>query len=105
MRSCNQQRDNIPQAPLHPWEYRIKPWQRLHAEFAAHLWKHMYSIIYGGRMWLIVVDGITKWPEVIQLKEAISGTTITALITLFSRFGLPVTAAIHERAIQDILQH
>eukprot|EP00731_Ephydatia_muelleri_P035600 Em0140g3a len=40
-------------------------------------------------MWLIVVDARTKWPEVFQLNEATSGTTITALMTTFSRFGLP----------------
>ncbi|KAL5515893.1 hypothetical protein EMCRGX_G001138 [Ephydatia muelleri] len=42
-----------------------------------------------GRMWLIVVDARTKWPEVFQLNEATSGTAITALMTTFSRFGLP----------------
>eukprot|EP00731_Ephydatia_muelleri_P032886 Em0024g430a len=42
-----------------------------------------------GKMWLIVIDARTKWPEVFQLNEATSGTTITALMTTFSRFGLP----------------
>ena len=37
----------------------------------------------------IVIDARTKWPEVFQLNEATSGTTITALMTTFSRFGLP----------------
>ena len=32
--SCNQQKDNVPHAPLHPWEYPSKPWLRLHADFA-----------------------------------------------------------------------
>ena len=30
--SCNLQRDNVPLAPLHPWEYPSRPWQRLHIE-------------------------------------------------------------------------
>eukprot|EP00731_Ephydatia_muelleri_P009634 Em0005g220a len=78
--SCNQQKDNVPHAPLHPWEYPSKPWQRLHADFAGPFF---------GKMWLIVVDARTKWPEVFQLNEATSGTTITALMATFSRFGLP----------------
>ena len=75
--SCNQQRDNTPHAPLHPWEYPSKPWPCLPADFAGPFF---------GRMWLIVVDARTKWPEVFQLKKATSGT---ALIAIFSRFGLP----------------
>ncbi|KAL5486807.1 hypothetical protein EMCRGX_G019337 [Ephydatia muelleri] len=78
--SCNQQKDNVLHAPLHPWEYPSKPWQRLHADFAGPFF---------GKMWLIVVDARTKWPEVFQQNEATSGTTITALMTTFSRFGLP----------------
>ena len=78
--SCNQQRDNTPHAPLHPWEYPSKPWQSLHTDFAGPFF---------GRMWLIVVDARTKWPEVFQLNEATSGTTITAVMTVFSHFGLP----------------
>eukprot|EP00731_Ephydatia_muelleri_P000773 Em0001g773a len=56
--SCNQQKDNVPHAPLHPWEYPSKPWQCLHADFAGPFF---------GKMWLIVVDARTKWPEVFQL--------------------------------------
>eukprot|EP00731_Ephydatia_muelleri_P035695 Em0149g1a len=78
--SCNQQKDNVPHAPLHPWEYPSKPWQRMHDDFAGPFF---------GKMWLIVVDARTKWPEVFQLNEATSGTTITAFMTTFSRFGLP----------------
>ena len=47
-------------APLHPWEYPSRPWQRLHIDFAGPFF---------GKMWLIVVDASSKWPEVIYLKE------------------------------------
>ena len=70
----------MPLAPLHPWEYPSRPWQRLHIDFAGPFF---------GKMWLIVVDARSKWPEVIYLKEATSGTTITALMSIFARFGLP----------------
>ena len=42
-----------------------------------------------GKMWLILVDTRSKWPEVIQVKEATSDTTITALMSIFAHFGLP----------------
>ena len=80
MRTCDSCNHNVPHAPLHPWEYPSKPWQRLHADFVGPFFR---------KMWLIVVDARTKWPEVFQLNEATSGTTITALMTTFSRFGLP----------------
>ena len=49
--SCNLQRDNVPLAPLHPWEYPSRPWQRLHIDFAGPFF---------GKMW-----PRSKWPEVI----------------------------------------
>ena len=72
--SCNQQKDNVPHAPLHPWEYPSKPWQWLHADFAGPFF---------GKMWLIVVDARTKWPEVFQLHEATSGMTINDYFLTF----------------------
>uniref|UniRef100_A0A914I2G9 Integrase catalytic domain-containing protein n=1 Tax=Globodera rostochiensis TaxID=31243 RepID=A0A914I2G9_GLORO len=41
--------------PLHPWEVPERPWQRLHIDFCGP---------FLNKMWLIVVDAKTKWPEV-----------------------------------------
>ena len=43
-------------APLHPWTWPARPWQRLHADFAGP---------FQGQMFLIVVDSHSKWPEVV----------------------------------------
>ena len=45
-------------APLHPWLWPSKPWQRVHIDFAGP---------FQNRMYLIVVDAHSKWPEVIEM--------------------------------------
>jgi hypothetical protein len=42
-------------APLHPWAWPEKPWQRVHLDFAGP---------FQGSMFLIAVDAHSKWPEV-----------------------------------------
>ena len=41
-------------------------------------------------MWLVVVEAITKWVEIIPVKEANSAQIIQALNTIFARFGWPI---------------
>ncbi|KAL5473474.1 hypothetical protein EMCRGX_G027963 [Ephydatia muelleri] len=67
-------------APLHPWEYPRNPWQRLHVDFAGP---------FCARMWLIVVDARTKWPEVIPMETITTTKTVQALRTIFAHWGLP----------------
>ena len=41
-------------------------------------------------MWLIVIDGATKWPEVIRMNNNMAAEwIIDVLQSLFSRLGLP----------------
>jgi len=40
-------------------------------------------------MWLISVDGQTKWPEVIQMKTTTASKTTEVLRSLLSPFGIP----------------
>ena len=42
-----------------------------------------------GKMFLIVVDVHSKWPEVITVPSTTSQHTINVLMMLFSRYGLP----------------
>ncbi len=67
-------------APLHPWVYPAQPWRRLHIDYAGP---------FLNRMFLVVVDANTKWPEVAVMKHATTLTTINALRSMFARFGLP----------------
>ena len=67
-------------APLHPWVWPEAPWRRIHIDFAGPLM---------GKMFLIVVDVHSKWPEVITVPSTTSQHTINVLMMLFSRYGLP----------------
>ena len=66
-------------APLHPWVYPTRPWERIHIDFAGP---------YLGRMYFVVIDAYSKWPEVIIMNNITSGTTITVLREIFARYGV-----------------
>ena len=67
-------------APLHPWVWPDAPWKRIHVDFAGP---------FQGKMFFILVDAHSKWPEVITMPSTTSQATIEALQSVFSRFGLP----------------
>jgi len=76
-----QQVKNIPSpAPLHPWVWPSRPWQRIHIDFAGPM---------KGKMYLILVDAHSKWPEVAEMSSTSAANTIQQLRSLFARFGLP----------------
>ena len=81
--TCAIHRDNPAVAPLHPWIFPEKPWQRIHIDLAGP---------FHHNMWLIVVDAYSKWPEVVQLgKDTTSSKIISHLREIIARFGLPDT--------------
>jgi hypothetical protein len=57
---CGENRPNTPSAPLHPWQFPETPWSRLHMDLAGP---------FLNRMYLIVVDAHSKWPEVFCLNN------------------------------------
>ena len=67
-------------APLHPWVWPDAPWKRVHVDFAGP---------FLGKMFFILVDTHSKWPEVVMMSSTTSLRTIEALRSIFSRFGLP----------------
>ncbi len=76
-----QQHQSTPQvAPLHPWSWPIRPWARLHIDYAGPVEGHMI---------LIVVDAHSKWIEAIPTSGSTSSVVIEELRCLFSQFGLP----------------
>ena len=76
-----QQVKNIPlAAPLHPWVWPSKPWQRIHIDFAGPM---------KGKMYLILVDAHSKWPEVAEISSTSAASTLQQLRSWFARFGLP----------------
>lgn len=80
--SCQQNQRAPSLSPLHPWSWPEGPWQRIHIDFAGP---------FEGRMFLVVVDAHSKWPEVQVMDSVTSSKTIQALRTIFSRFGVPET--------------
>ena len=78
--ACQRVRHSPAQAPLHPWEFPKRPWERLHADFAGP---------FQGKMFLVVVDAYSKWLEINSLTTATSTTTIEHLRSIFATHGLP----------------
>ncbi|XP_057209277.1 uncharacterized protein K02A2.6-like [Triplophysa rosa] len=78
--SCQQIQKMPCQAPLHPWQWPSKPWDRIHVDFAGPCEGHMI---------LVVVDAHSKWPEVQLMKSTTSEKTIEVLQNFFSHYGLP----------------
>ena len=70
VRTCNNcqiNRKNPPEAPLHPWEWPSRPWERIHIDYAGP---------FLGKMFLIMVDAYSKWLEVHPTNVATSRATI-----------------------------
>uniref|UniRef100_A0A5S6QGC4 RNA-directed DNA polymerase n=1 Tax=Trichuris muris TaxID=70415 RepID=A0A5S6QGC4_TRIMR len=67
---------------LAPWPVPLRPWSRVHADFAGP---------YEGRNFLIVIDALTKWPEVLLTNSTTATATVALLTDLFARFGFPET--------------
>ena len=78
--SCQSNRESPPVAPLQPWPWPAKPWQRIHVDFAGP---------FLGKMFFLVVDAHSKWPEVFEMPSTTSNATIHRLRHLFASYGLP----------------
>ena len=67
-------------APLHPWLWPSTPWQRIHVDFAGP---------FMGKMFLVVIDAHSKWPEVVEMPSTTAQKAVDELRKLFSAYGLP----------------
>ena len=80
-RTCGKYGKSLPSLIEHPWNKPSMPWQRVHIDYAGP---------FLSKMWLVVYDAYTRWPEVIKMnKDTTSTATIRALREIFSRNGLP----------------
>ena len=77
---CQLQQKQPSSAPLHPWEWPARPWQRVHVDFAGP---------FLGSMFLLLVDARSKWPEVVPMQSTTATKTVECLRTIFARHGLP----------------
>ena len=69
-----------PPIKFNPWPETLRPWSRLDIDFAGPL---------NGSHYLIVVDGLTKWSEILRCKKPITKVVIGFLHELFARFAVP----------------
>ncbi|XP_060063528.1 uncharacterized protein K02A2.6-like [Ylistrum balloti] len=77
---CQGNRNTAKEAPVHPWEFPMTPWQRIHVDFAGPFLNSMF---------LVVVDAHSKWPEVVQMGSTTASKTIEVLRCIFARNGIP----------------
>jgi hypothetical protein len=77
---CAAVKQSPAKAPLHPWGWPRRPWQRIHIDFAGP---------FMDKSFFIVVDAYSKWAEVVIMPQTTTVRTIAALRQLFSVHGLP----------------
>ena len=80
--SCQEHAKNPIKNHLHSWPMEEEPWSRVHADFAGPL---------NDRMYLVIVDAYSKWPDVIEMSTTTSTATIKELHRIFAYFGYPRT--------------
>nr|CAX83704.1 Gag-Pol polyprotein [Schistosoma japonicum] len=79
---CLQAAESLKRCEPQEWKKPNSPWERLHADFAGPV---------RGKMFLVVVDALTKWPQVYAMTSCTASETINKLSELFSYFGVPET--------------
>lgn len=79
--TCGENR-NMPAQVSHKWIRPEKAWSRLHIDYAGP---------FQGKMFLILIDAYSKWPEVKIVPDMSSETLINTLRNIFADQGLPDT--------------
>ena len=77
---CQANRRRLETAPLPPWNWPTRAWQRIHIDFAGPFLGHMFFLI---------IDAYSKWLEIFLMPTTTSTKTIETLRSLFARYGLP----------------
>ncbi|XP_058819121.1 uncharacterized protein K02A2.6-like [Topomyia yanbarensis] len=65
---------------LSSWPIPERPWQRVHVDYAGPV---------NGTYFMILVDALSKWPEVVPTQRITTEKTLAILRNIFSRFGMP----------------
>ena len=76
---CQLQRNEIKNTETHVWETPRKPFERVHIDFAGK---------YLGKYFIILVDALSKWPEVYIVPNMLSETTIDVCTEIFARYAI-----------------
>lgn len=76
---CQAMQSSMPRAPLEPWPFPARCWQRVHVDFFEH----------EGASYLLYVDAYSKWIDVVHMKSTTAFNTIEQIRSLFVAYGLP----------------
>jgi hypothetical protein len=76
---CQNVRSAPPCAPLHPWTWPIRPFQRVHIDFCEK----------DKNNFLVLVDSHSKWIDVKHMSSTTAERTIDELRLIFANHGLP----------------
>ena len=76
---CQAVRKAPPSAPLHPWRWPTRVWQRVHIDFAEK----------DGNYFLGLIDNHSKWIEVAHMRSTTAQSTIDQMRLWFAAYGLP----------------
>lgn len=78
--ACHEAKKAPAKAPLNPWSWPDKPWQRVHLDYAG---------TFMGKFFLLAIDAHCKWGEVFEINTTTTSKTIEILRRLFTAYGLP----------------
>ncbi len=78
--SCAKASSDPVKQPLSQWTTPSRPWERVHIDFAGP---------FHGSMWFVLVDALSCWPEVRQMKSTTTDKTTAVLQDIFATHGLP----------------
>ena len=81
-RNCQSYSDAESRVPPIPWAKSLKPWERIHVDFAGP---------FKGKILFLVVDSYSKWLDVTLVKTTSTQCAIDSLRLLFATHGLPKT--------------
>jgi hypothetical protein len=76
---CTEMLNPEKNVPLLLWPWATEPWQRVHIDY----------LEMKGQMFIIFMDGFSKWMEVVPMSSTTAQATITVCRSLFARYGLP----------------
>lgn len=77
---CLEVRSNPPLAKLVKWPESCGVFDRVHIDFLGPV---------NGKMFFILTDSFSKWPEIFEMSRTDSKSLIDKLREIFARFGLP----------------
>ena len=76
---CQNVRSSPPSAPLIPWKWATRPFQRIHIDFSQK----------GPNEFLVVIDSRSKWLELRHMSSTTAERTVGELRLIFAQHGLP----------------